>query len=237
MKGYNKLLYMGAGIDLSCAIYYTYIKKFVFIDTQSRSEFDTDKFYPEFYREHFYSNLIHVYNKYGFNLIKESILDSSYSEKLGIDKGANYNHVNPVLLVFYNKDTVQYIHYYISTNIRYNMCPMLEKDIEEVDCLYISGHHPDNELLKYITRPITWICSSDTYFGEQGLDEDTIIYNAYKSGRGGLKQYIKIIYLINGGIIYSNRNKLDGNGVILGEYTDICDLSNHLQKIKEFEFI
>ncbi len=233
MKGYKKLLYIGAGIDLSCVVYYTYIKQFVFIDTQPRSEFDTDKFYPGFHRDRFYSNLIRVYNKYGFNLIKESIIDSSYSEKLGIDKVTNYNYINPTLLVFYNKDTVQYIHYYISTNIRYNMCSMLECDISEADCLYISGHHPDSELLKYITKPITWICSSTTSFSEESLDEDTIIGNAYKFGRGGMKQYAKRLYLVNGDNTGEDLKKIGGNGVVLGEYTNICDLGSHLHNLRD----
>lgn len=231
MKVYKKLLYIGTGLDLSCAIYYTYIKQFVFIDTQPRSEFDSEIFYPGFYREKFYKNIIRIYSKYGFNLISEKIIDLSYgSNKLGIECNAEYPYTNPMVLLFYNKDTMQYIRYYMSTNIRYNMCDALEKDIGESDCLYICGHHPDNILFKYINRPITWLCSSTTSFSEDGAEEDTIIYDAYKFGRGGLKQYANIIYLINGG---NGIDGIDGNGVVLGEYTDICDLGNHLRKMRE----
>ena len=84
--------------------------------------------------------------------------------------------INPTLLVFKNNITNQTINYYISTNIKFNMKPILQLDIEDCDGIIISGHHPDIELLQYIKHPIDFF----GYTGTCYTIENNNLYNVEK---------------------------------------------------------
>ena len=175
----NKILYIGTGKHIQPIRDFPNTKEFIFVDTQSRSEFDDLSYYSGFYRGDFYDDLVHKCLCFGFKLNSEEILDSNYYKSIFTIKQRLYysvysilpNHINPTLLSFYNEKTEQYIKYYISTNIQYNMCSKLQKDIEESNALVISGYHPNIKLLKYFTHPKIFIGYSDTYY-DIDIDKD-----------------------------------------------------------------
>ena len=173
MKYSNKILYVGANCHIEPVNHFKDTKDFVFIDSQPRSEFDSfhPKFYKSAYRHEFYSNLIESCQQYGFILETTYELDGNYYKKIMSFK--NYvkyfitkfpEYINPTLLVFRNNLTEQVIHYYISTNIKFNMKPILQLDIESCDGIIIAGYNPDIELLQYIKRPINFFGYTGTSY-------------------------------------------------------------------------
>ncbi len=161
---FKKILYLGAGEDIEVINIFPNCNEFILIDTKPRSEHDNENyFYEGFYRENFLKIIINKCKKYGFILEQTIELEPKYINKINIiEKDNDYNtdlnsipYINPHLLIF-NSSSMnnKIIKYYISTNILFNMHPILEKDIYEADTLYISGYHPDCELLKYFYSPI-----------------------------------------------------------------------------------
>lgn len=186
---FNKILYIGSGCDIQPVTHFLQTKDFVFIDSQPRNEFDSfyPKFQLDFYRSHFYSNLIKSCRKYGFILESTYDFDSNYHKTIMSWK-QKIKHflkklpdfINPTLLVFKNNITNQNINYYISTNIKFNMNHSLQLDIEDCDGIIISGYHPDIQLLQYIKHPISFLGYTRTSYilekSDYDLDKQNIIY-------------------------------------------------------------
>jgi len=218
-SNFNKVLYLGANIDLDVVTYFPNCNEFVLIDTMPRSEHDEKNyFFDGFYRMDFIARLINKCKKYGFTLNDTIEFEPNYINLIDnierLPEGKDLKsipYINPHLLIFTNKgDTSQLVEsrgsdnesqlveplgsdnasqlveplgsevnriikYYISTNILFNMNPMLEKDIYESDTLYNSGYHPDCELLKYLTnKKRNFVGSSKTcYYDEQSFNDDS----------------------------------------------------------------
>ncbi len=159
---FTKVLYLGAGEDIDFINLFPNCNEFVLVDTKPRSEHDQEYyFYEGFYRDNFLKTVINKCKKYGFILDKTIELEPNYINLIDtiekteetIDKYRDLKdipYINPHLCVFKNnKDII--IKYYISTNILFNMYPILEKDIYEADTLYNAGYHPDIKLLKHFS--------------------------------------------------------------------------------------
>lgn len=185
----TKLLYFGPWDHIDPVIHFPLIKEFVFIDTQPRSEFDKKNIFETcFYRDKFYNNLVMKCNTYGFVLNNTYVLDPYYYKKIGAD--LSYDNINPTLLTFHNYKTNQTIKYYISTNILYNMCPMLENDILTSDGLILSGYHPHKILFSYISSKLKTIyCYTATCYDYNDYYKDNIISGLYNNN-------INVIYII-----------------------------------------
>ena len=168
----NKILYLGTWNHIQPVRDFPFVKEFIFIDTQPRSEFDDKSFYQGFYKDNFYDNLIHKCNCFGFHLKSEEVLDSTYYKSIFTLWQRIYyslwnilpQHINPTLLTFFNERTRQTIKYYISTNIEYNMTISLQQDIEEADALVVSGYNPNIKLLEYFTKSKIFIGYSNTCY-------------------------------------------------------------------------
>lgn len=182
---FKKVLYLGAGLDINVVNYFPDCNEFVLIDTQPRSEHDQESyFYEGYYRNRFLERLINKCKKYGFVLNEIIELDSNYMNLItNIEKNPEYidrelkdvPYINPHLLIFMKN--IRTIKYYISTNIIFNMNPILEKDISESDTLYIAGYHPDCELLKYLNnKKRNFVGSNSTiYYTDYDETENNII--------------------------------------------------------------
>ena len=205
----NKLLYIGAGLDLKPLVDFLETTEFVFVDVQPRSEFDKPEFWFEgFYRNNFYPNLVKEASMYGFSLENTEELDSEYFQSIMSFRQRikwlnrvkeTFNHICPNLLTFYNYKTGQKLKYYISTNILTNMNWDLENDILNTDGLIISGFHPDKKLLNYITNPINLLCYSETCYNipieeVDNLDNlDSWLFN----NPDQISKYFKSIFVVN----------------------------------------
>ena len=175
----NKLLYIGANTHLAPVRHFPNTKEFVFIDTQPRSEFDKENIFETcFYRHRFYKRLLRTLSQYGFILLSTTVLDKQYVK-------THYQHCNPTLLYFSNPVTRQTVKYYISTNILYNMCPVLEQDIRQTDGLIISGYHPHQKVLDYLPKSITWYCYNSTCYSYDEYNPDTIIGTLHRENMIG----------------------------------------------------
>jgi hypothetical protein len=161
----NKILYIGAGLHIKPVIHFPKTKEFVFVDTQPRNEFDSylPKLTSKVYRPKFFSRLVKTCTQHGFNLESIFCIDSNYYKTIiSWKKRLMYlfrkvpDFVNPTLLVFRNNKTEQIINYYISTNIKFNIRPMLRLDIESCDGLIVSGYYPEIELLRLIKCPMSF---------------------------------------------------------------------------------
>ncbi len=187
----NKILYIGTWHHIQPVRDFPLVKEFIFIDTQPRSKWDDKSYDSKFYKRDFYDDLIHKCICFGFQLMNEYILDPNYYKSILTIKQRVYysfystlpHHINPTLLVFFNEKTRQTIKYYISTNIQYNMCATLQKDIEDADALIVSGYHPHIKLLEYFTKPKIFIGYSGTYYNidENNGDASTIISVLHQS--------------------------------------------------------
>jgi len=121
MEKVNKLLYIGAGLHLDPIKTFSSTKKFIFIDTQPRSEFDSRRYYTTYYNYNFLKELINNFKKLNF-LKKEEITFGS--------SNINLPYINSTLIIFYNQTLDQVVNYYVSTNILYNMNLQLLNDIK-----------------------------------------------------------------------------------------------------------
>ena len=174
----NKILYIGSWDHFEVTRHFDKISEFVFIDTQPRSEFDCEIFDPEMYRTRFYDYILKKSKKIGFELISTTILDQKYSYKIKADPDIPF--ICPTLLTFEKAATStnikQTIRYYISTNIMYNMCDMLESDIKTCDSIILSGYLPHKLILNILSSDITIYCYTQTVYGfDPAYDIDNVI--------------------------------------------------------------
>ncbi len=145
-SNFKKILYLGAGEHIEVINYFPNCNEFILIDTKPRSEHDEKYyFYEGFYRNHFLNIVIKKCKKYGFILNQTIELDSNYINtiktiELDLRNINDIPYINPHLLIFINEFNQKVIKYYISTNIIFNMCPVLEKDIKTSDTLYVAGY-------------------------------------------------------------------------------------------------
>lgn len=161
----NSLLYIGAGTDTNPLCHFLDVKTFICIDTQPRSEFDSvDNYIHVYSHQDFVNKLILQYEKIGFKLRSEKMLDEEYYKRiLNNDQVAIYESeinsfkfINPALLIFENLDSDQMVKYYISTNILSNMNTELVDDIKAISGLIVCGFYPDKSILDYIVKPISF---------------------------------------------------------------------------------
>ncbi len=194
-NNFKKVLYFGAWDHINVINYFPNCNEFVLVDTQPRSEHDEkDYFYEGFYRDKFIERIINKCKKYGFILDKITELDSNYMNNFL----NNLPYINPHLFVFKNNklETIRTIKYYISTNILFNMTPMLEEDIKTADTLYNAGFHPDIILLKYINKKINFVGDNITcYYIEYEENDNNIIKN-FIENKINMNDYFDNYYLI-----------------------------------------
>jgi hypothetical protein len=189
VKYADKILYVGAGLHIKSTTHFPETKTFVFVDSQPRSEFDSfyPKFHKMFYKSDFVNNLIEKCKSYGFILESCEILDTDYYKKI-INKKWYYTswfykipqYINPTLLVFVNKNTLQKINYYVSCNVRFNMNKQIQYDIATSDGIIVAGYHPESDILQYFVKPKVFFGYNTTYFGYDPdapkNENNTIIY-------------------------------------------------------------
>lgn len=183
----KKLLYIGAGCHIQPVRHFPHTREFIFMDTQPRSEHDRENVFRScFYRHRFYKRMVRMWSQYGFSLLSTTVLDKTYHTTLQMDSSYDdhikpfYPHMNPTLLSFSNPVTNQTIRYYISTNINYNMCPVLQKEIEETEGLIVSGYFPNKVLLDHLPKFIPFYCYISTCYSHDPEDNgDTIIDSLY----------------------------------------------------------
>jgi hypothetical protein len=182
----KKILYIGTWDHFEVTKHFDQTDEFVFIDTQPRSEFDCEIFDPEMYRTRFYDRIMKKSNKYGFDLKSIMNLDPSYSIKIKADPDIPF--ICPTILTF-EKATAsdrikQTIRYYISTNILYNMCDILEEDIKTSDGLILSGYLPNKLVLKMLSSDITIYCYTQTVYSfDPAYDTENIIFDLQNMGK------------------------------------------------------
>lgn len=189
IKHPNKILYVGAGLNIMPVKHFQETKHFVFVDSQPRNEIEVSdqKFNKNFYRSRFINDLVETCHKYGFIFDYCSVLDKNYYKKI-ISKKWQYlswfykipSNLNPTIIVFKNKNTNQIIRYYISTNIRFNMNKLLENDIDTSDGIIVSGVLPNIGILQYFSRPKIFFGYTNTCYNISNSisndNEDSIIY-------------------------------------------------------------
>lgn len=217
----NQLLYIGTWHHIRPVVHFSQVKRFIFVDTQPRSEFDSpDYFYEGFYRSRFMEGLIQKCQKYGFVLKEEKVLDEEYYKnvltirqfeayqqhqlvdpemRLNFDNGLPA-YINPTLLTFVNQETNQEIKYYVSTNIEYNMNNELSKDIRESNGLIVSGYHPDGKLLEsFDNLSKTFYGYSRTVFGNypDEVDNYNNIINLIHINKIESSKYFSQFFLVD----------------------------------------
>jgi hypothetical protein len=184
------LLYIGAWSDFSVVKFFPTTKKFIFVDTQPRNEFDDD--YPVeeslFERPYFLEQIFEAAEIEGFELISKKILKVYSTNKLK----------NPTLYNF--KSNNQEINYYVSSNFRKDNLLELNKEINKCNGIIVSGYFPHSDLFKMFDNNINIYLMSGTYysrinFNETGEDENNIInylyYNENLTNKHNLFQVLK----------------------------------------------
>ena len=196
---FKKVLYLGASDHIDVVKYFPNCNEFVLIDTQPRIEYDEiDYFYEGFYRDKFFKKVINKCKKYGFILDETIELDSNYMntiKTIELISDNHLNYINPHLLIFKNHQRI--IKYYISTNILFNMFPILEEDIKSSDTLYVAGYHPEQILLKYINKKINFVGDNYTvYFCEPDENSNNIISNYIKKHEENISHFNEFNYYL-----------------------------------------
>lgn len=187
MENIRSIIYIGTGCHFEIVSHFRNVSKFIFVDTQPRSEHDSQVFDPDFYRDTFADDILAAAKKMSIILIDSHTIDSSYypSDEYKLP------HMNPTLLTFVHMHTNQMIRYYISTNIRYNMNRWLIDDIKQSDALIVSGYYPDIILYNYLSdRPIQFIGYSKTCYTINANDMGDTIYCELYDNRYFDKYYL-----------------------------------------------
>jgi len=236
-SNFKKVLYLGAWDHIEVVNYFPNCNEFILIETKPRSEHDQkDYFYEPFYRDKFLKRVIRKCKKYGFILDKITELDPNYINNIkiidNVPNGRDLKdipYINPHLLIFNNHSNHKQIKYYISTNILFNMNPILEKDIFEADTLYVAGYSPDIILLKYINinKKINFVGDDNTvYFYEPDVDENSIISN-YNQNKIKLNDsYIRFFSECNYYLVWRKKSMI----IVCDSLEDINDKIHQLNK-------
>jgi hypothetical protein len=184
----KKVLYIGAGLHMTPLTQIDDVDEFVFVDTLPRSEFDrwSRGFRECYYRDSFVDDLIGKCRELGFHPVDGEELDRGYFKRImnwyqrwiWLNKvKQTFPFICPTLITFHNKETNQVLKYYVSTNMRTNMCARLNDDLQSCDGIIISGHHPDIKLLDHVSLPLKTLYgySSTVFICREEEDEKTII--------------------------------------------------------------
>ena len=151
---YKQILYFGPWDHVQATTYFPLCKSFIYIDTQPATE--VDKYHELLYRPKFIEQITNKFKKYNFEVI--SIISiNNINNDIPL-------YANPHLFIFYNMLTKQKIKYYISTNIKYFMNDELKKDIMDSDVLYVAGYIPEECLLQYLNKKITFVGDNNSIY-------------------------------------------------------------------------
>ena len=177
------LVYIGAWSDFSVVRFFSTTKKFIFVDTQPRNEFDDDYSIKEslYERPYFLQQIFEAAEIEGFELISKKVLKVYSKNKLK----------NPTLYNF--KSNNQEIDYYVSSNFKKDNLLELNKEINKCNGIIVSGYFPHSDLLKLMKTNINIYLMSGTYyskinFNETGENENNIINYLYDN-ENSIKKY------------------------------------------------
>ena len=148
------MLYVGAGTDISMVSIFPDTKRFIFIDTLPRSEFDnyTKEDPPQkWYRPDFLTELFEECTQYGFTLCDSQVYPERHDKPC-----SNLLYYYPSLLTFHSSDG-RTIEYYISTNLSLSLIiewEQLRNTLYQMNRIYVCGHFPDRSILSYLPSPL-----------------------------------------------------------------------------------
>jgi hypothetical protein len=228
---FEKILYFGACTHLEPISHFNKTKKFVFVDSQPRTEYGFEYYYRPFYRDTFLPRLFNKTKELNFNLIDTTKLTNNYEE-------INVPYLDPTLLYFSDKAgknlrSERSLNYYISTGIPndYYMNKSLRNDIMECDSIIVSGYMPNSCVLQYIKKPFHFIGYENTYFPKD-LEENILNREAaYSITSEDVLSYI---------LLYPEDVKsytiVDNDGIksTFNDYKNFYNLYNiYKQKLKE----
>jgi hypothetical protein len=145
------LLYIGAGCDFSILKADLNINIYFFVDSQPRSEFGKCQ-NPAFERPKFIKNLKKVLSALGFKKVKRY-------EFRAICKEVKKYYCDGVIL-FRSKNYSKFLYYFYSTSYppEQDNHPLYQF-IETCNILFVKGHEPEDNVIKLMNTPITFISS------------------------------------------------------------------------------
>jgi hypothetical protein len=169
---FNKILYINGGVDFSPLIYFTQCKYFVYTDSMPRNDDDVFENKESKFRPQFTKKLVSVLWDKGFMLNSVDIVDPNYGWKISTWKqrfkhffsrfllgSPNLFSICPTRYVFFNSETQVMLVYFVSTDTRYNMGPLLKSEIRLVDGLilhesckhniFVSLHSNKKQIMKF----------------------------------------------------------------------------------------
>ena len=223
IKHPNKILHIGRGCNIESVIHFSQTKEFVFIDSQPRIKCEKIYLEPTFnkkeYISDFVNNLLLTCLFHGFELESKTIIDKKYHKKIIPKKWFYFSclkkmpkNIDPTLLVFTNKKTEQIIHYYISTNIKYNIYPGLRYDISTSNAIIVSEYFPDTQILDYFgTSKIFIGYSNINYHNNNNNNNNNVLYFLHNP-KCNIHHFFSEFYII------------DKNNVNISKYKDFNDL-------------
>jgi hypothetical protein len=179
---FKKILYVGAGDDTD-SLKVLSSSDFVCIDSLPRNEYGYSYYYRGFYQKDFKQRVIDKLRELSFyQKGDEKKFSDFYSE-------INVENLDSHLVIFEGEGNSRSVHYYFSTGIPENLYDGngdlnedLKKDIYECDTVFIKGHWPGEDIIKYIKKPFHFIGAYLTYFPENkseledGKDDNIISY-------------------------------------------------------------
>jgi cytochrome c2 len=212
---FNKILYIGSGLDLKPISHFPDTKEFVYVDTLPRSEWDDYNYMGDGLREDLYSssflmNLCDICTTNNFELLYFTELDPKFYKKImTCSQRFIYKfkpkklpkYINPHLITFVNRNTGQKLKYYFSTNIEKYMDKVLLQDIIDSDALIVSGYWPKQKVLQYFHGPKIYIGYSNTLHGLypdilDDYEKTTIISFLYETTSTTSLKYFNGFYLV-----------------------------------------
>jgi hypothetical protein len=157
------LSYIGAGFDFNVVNFFPDTKKFIFVDTSPRNEFDDlyDIEETRFNDSRFIHYLMKESKKLNFEFISKRVLKTYSENELS----------NPTLYHFQSEN--QEVFYYVSSNFVKDNLHELSSEIGNSDGLIVSGYFPQARLFDLVRSNIKIYLMSDTYYGNYESEDET----------------------------------------------------------------
>lgn len=191
------MLYVGAGTDINMVSIFPETKRFIFIDTLPRSEFDnyTKEEPPiKWYRPEFLTELFQECAHHGFTLRDSQV----YPERHDTATRSELLYYYPSVLTFHSLDGRQ-IEYYVSTNLSLPLIMewgQLRNTLYQIRHIYVCGYFPHRNILSYLSSPL--LCYiAHSYIDDPDIIENTILEAFIKIDHSQYRKMVAGLFLVH----------------------------------------
>lgn len=155
---YSRVLYIGAGLDMTPLQYMYHVKDFVYVDSRPYSEYGLSIYLDKNGQNTSYDSFFLFRLE---QLMKKHNMSKCYKK--------DNKHVY--------SDGERTLTYYVNTSIPEHI-PVIKHELKNTDAIIVSGHDPHYEIMNHFEEPIHFIGVEGTcYTPDETSDGDELCHN------------------------------------------------------------